>query len=692
MKEPPIASLWDDAAAASMSEPELLLYRSNLLGSDLRITNFGGGNTSAKVMMTDPLTGAQVEVLWVKGSGGDLGSIKIDGFSTLYMDKLQALKGRYRGLAHEDEMVAYLPHCTFNLNPRAASIDTPLHAYIARRHVDHMHPDSVIAIAACASSQALTQKIFEGALGWLPWQRPGYDLGLKLEALSQSQPQLKGIILEGHGLFTWGDTAKSCYETTLAIIKRAEEWLAANVKQPVFGGAASVPLPAEQRSAFAARLMPLLRGKISRDEYKLGHFDDSEAVLEFVCSRDLKPLAALGTSCPDHFLRTKIRPFVIEYDGDFDKLVAGLDDALAQYRADYVAYYERCKHENSPAVRDANPIIYLIPGIGMLSFAKDKATARIAGEFYINAINVMRGASGVDNYVGLPEQEAFDIEYWLLEEAKLQRMPKPKSLAGRIALVTGGAGGIGQAVAKQLLQEGACVLLTDIDGEALELAHKDLDKAGGKDNVGSVVANITSEEDVEKVLKAASLKFGGLDLLISNAGIASSAPLEDTTLDVWQRNQDILVKGYFLASRAAFRIMKQQKLGGSMVFVASKNGLVASAGASAYCTAKAAEIHLARCIALEGAPHGIRVNVVNPDAVIRGSRIWDGKWKQERAQSNKIDADDVEAFYRDRSMLKLSVLPEDIAEAVYFLASDKAAKSTGNILNVDAGNAGAFTR
>jgi rhamnulose-1-phosphate aldolase/alcohol dehydrogenase len=692
MKEPPIASLWDDAAVASMSEPELLLYRSNLLGSDLRITNFGGGNTSAKVMMTDPLTGAQVEVLWVKGSGGDLGSIKIDGFSTLYMEKLQALKGRYRGLANEDEMVAYLPHCTFNLNPRAASIDTPLHAYIARKHVDHMHPDSVIAIAACASSQALTQKIFEGELGWLPWQRPGYDLGLKLEALSQSQPQLKGIILEGHGLFTWGDTAKSCYETTLAIIKRAEEWLAANVKQPVFGGAASVPLPSAERSAFAARLMPLLRGKISRDEYKLGHFDDSATVLEFVCSRDLKPLAALGTSCPDHFLRTKIRPFVIEYDGDFDKLVAGLDGALAQYRADYVAYHERCKRDNSPAVRDANPIIYLIPGIGMLSFAKDKATARIAGEFYINAINVMRGANGVDSYVGLPEQEAFDIEYWLLEEAKLQRMPKPKSLAGRIALVTGGAGGIGQAVAKQLLQEGACVLLTDIDGEALEQAHNDLAKAGGKDNVGSVVANITSEEDVENVLRAASLRFGGLDLLVSNAGIASSAPLEDTTLDVWQHNQDILVKGYFLASRAAFRIMKQQKLGGSMVFVASKNGLVASAGASAYCTAKAAEIHLARCVALEGAPHGIRVNVVNPDAVIRGSRIWDGKWKQERAQSNKIGADDVEAFYRDRSMLKLSVLPEDIAEAVYFLASDKAAKSTGNILNVDAGNAAAFTR
>jgi len=691
----PITSRWDDQHAATLSEPELLLYRSNLLGSDLRITNFGGGNTSAKIAMTDPLSGAQVEVLWVKGSGGDLGSIKLDGFSTLYMDKLEALKGRYRGLEHEDEMVGYLPHCTFNLNPRAASIDTPLHAYIDRKHVDHMHPDSVIAIAACKNSRALTEKIFEGELGWLPWQRPGYDLGLKLEKLSQEQPHLKGIILEGHGLFTWGDTAKSCYETTLAIIKRAEDWLAANVRQPVFGGRKYAPLPAQERAAIASRLMPLLRGKISKDEYKLGHFDDSDAVLEFVGSADLAPLAALGTSCPDHFLRTKIRPLVLDFDPtapDLDRLVNGLDQALEAYRADYTAYYERCKRATSPKIRDANPIIYLIPGVGMLSFAKDKATARIAGEFYVNAINVMRGANGVDQYVGLPEQEAFDIEYWLLEEAKLQRMPKPKSLAGRIALVTGGAGGIGQAVARQLLQEGACVMLTDIDAAALESAQQDLVKVAGRDTVGTVQANITDEGQVAGILSATALRFGGVDLLVSNAGIASAAPLDETSLEVWKRNQDILVTGYFLVSRNAFQIMKQQKLGGSMVFVGSKNGLVASAGASAYCTAKAAEIHLARCIALEGAEHGIRVNVVNPDAVIRGSRIWDGKWKEERAASNKIDLDDVEEFYRKRSMLKKSVFPEDIAEAVYFFASEKSGKSTGNVLNVDAGNAAAFTR
>ena len=691
----PIISRWDDQRAAAMTEPERLLYRSNLLGADKRITNFGGGNTSAKIVMDDPLSGAAVEVLWVKGSGGDLGSIKLDGFSTLYMDKLRELKQRYRGLALEDEMVAYLPHCTFNLNPRAASIDTPLHAYIQRAHVDHMHPDAVIAIAACANSAALTQKVFEGELGWLPWQRPGYDLGLKLEALSAAQPQLKGIILEGHGLFTWGDTAKSCYETTLSIIKRAEDWLAANVKQPAFGGSRYTALPAAQRAALVARLMPVLRGKISQHEYKLGHFDDNAVVLDFVNSADLLPLAALGTSCPDHFLRTKIRPFVIDFDPtapDLERVIAGLDDALAAYRADYVAYYERCKRANSPAVRDANPVIYLIPGVGMLSFAKDKATARIAAEFYVNAINVMRGANGVDTYVGLPEQEAFDIEYWLLEEAKLQRMPKPKSLAGRIALITGGAGGIGQAVARQLLQEGACVLLTDIDGPALEQAQQALLGVAGPDNVAGTRANITSEADVDTILNAAALHFGGIDLLVSNAGIASSAPFEETTLELWERNQSILVTGYFLVSRSAYRVMQQQGLGGSMVFVASKNGLVASAGAAAYCTAKAAEIHLARCLALEGAPHGIRVNVVNPDAVIRGSRIWDGKWKEERAASNKIGTDDIEDFYRQRSMLKRSVLPEDIAEAVYFLSSEKAAKSTGNILNVDAGNAAAFTR
>jgi len=690
-----IASAWDDAHAATLDEAHLLLYRSNLLGADKAITNFGGGNTSAKIPMPDPLSGEMVEVLWVKGSGGDLGSIRLDGFATLYMEKLQALRARYRGLEQEDEMVGYLPHCTFNLNTRAASIDTPLHAYIPYPHVDHMHPDAVIAIAACKNSQALTASVFDGELGWLPWQRPGYDLGLKLEKMAREQPALKGIVLEGHGLFTWGDSAKSCYDNTLDIIRRADDWLAANCSSPAFGGKQCAALRTEERAALAARVMPLLRGKISQQEFKLGHFDDSAAVLEFVCSRDLVQLAALGTSCPDHFLRTKIRPLVLDFNPaapDFQKLVDNLDQALEDYRQDYSAYYQRCRRANSPAMRDANPVIYLIPGVGMLSFAKDKATARIAGEFYINAINVMRGANGVDSYVGLPEQEAFDIEYWLLEEAKLQRMPKPRSLAGRVALVTGGGGGIGQAVARQLLSEGACVMLTDIDQSAIDSAYQSLLKQAGPDAIGVVRADITNEADVDNVLNSVALHFGGIDLLVSNAGIASASPLEDTSLEVWQRNMSVLATGYFLISRSAFRSMTAQGLGGSIVFVASKNGLVASAGASAYCTAKAAEIHLARCIALEGAPHAIRVNVVNPDAVIRGSRIWDGKWKQERAASNKIDSDNIEEFYRQRSLLKRSVLPEDIAEAVYFFVSEKSAKSTGNILNVDAGNAAAFTR
>ena len=689
---------WDDRHAASLDEPGLLLYRSNLLGSDLRITNYGGGNTSAKVKQRDPLTGETVEVLWVKGSGGDVGSMKLDGFSTLYMDKLRALKDLYRGLAHEDEMVAYLPHCTFNLNGRAASIDTPLHSSLPYTHVDHMHPDAVIAIAAMARSEAITRQVFEGTVGWMPWLRPGYELGRQLAAYDAAHPGLRGIVLGGHGLFSWGDTSKACYENTVDLIERAQSWLAqerTSRRVQVFGGARFDTLDAADAQATLARVLPVLRGLAAQGVPKLLHVNTSPEVLEFVNSADLDPLAVLGTSCPDHFLRTKIRPLVVPeatYRLDGAALSQGLQALLTGYRADYAAYYERNRRPTSPPLRDPNPVVILLPRIGMVTIAKDKATARIAGEFYVNAINVMREANAVDRYVGLPEQEAFDIEYWLLEEAKLQRMPKPKSLAGRIALVTGGAGGIGQAVARQLLQEGACVMLTDIDPEALEQAGKDLAKVAGKDSIGTVRANITSEEEVAGILEAALLRFGGVDLLVSNAGIASAAPLDETTLDIWKRNQDILVTGYFLATRAAFRIMKQQGLGGSMVFVGSKNGLVASAGASAYCTAKAAELHLARCVALEGAEHGIRVNVVNPDAVIRGSRIWDGKWKEERAASNKIEADDVEEFYRKRSMLKLSVLPEDIAEAVYFFASDKSGKSTGNILNVDAGNAAAFTR
>ncbi|MEL7082314.1 MAG: bifunctional rhamnulose-1-phosphate aldolase/short-chain dehydrogenase [Pseudomonadota bacterium] len=687
---------WSEAEAAGMSESELLLYRSNILGSDKRVTNYGGGNTSAKVMETDPLTGDQAEVLWVKGSGGDIGSIKIDGFSTLYMDKLRSLKGLYRGVEFEDEMVGYLPHCTFNLNPRAASIDTPLHAYVPRTHVDHVHADAIIAIAASVNSEELTKRVFGDRIGWLPWKRPGYELGLWLETFCLENPDADGVVLASHGLFTWGDTAKDCYDTTIDVINVATEWLAQETgSTPAFGGAKHESLDPAARRAVAARLMPAIRGFVSGNQHMVGHFNDSDTVLEFVNSQNMEPLAALGTSCPDHFLRTKIRPLVVDFDpakNKIDAVLEGLPKQIADYRDDYAAYYERCKHDNSPALRDPNAVVYLVPGVGMITFAKDKATARISGEFYVNAINVMRGASAVSEYQGLSEQEAFDIEYWLLEEAKLQRMPKPKALAGRVALVTGGAGGIGSATAERYLRDGACVMLADINSEALASTQEKLTEQFGADVVRQVNMNVTDETAVASAYADLAVEFGGVDILVSNAGIASSAPVEATTLDLWNKNIEILSTGYFLVSREAFKVMRVQDMGGSIIFVASKNGLAASPNASAYCTAKASEIHLARCLALEGAEAGIRVNVVNPDAVLRGSKIWEGDWLEQRAGTYGTDKDGLEEMYRQRSMLKRSVLPEDIAEAAYFFAADTSAKSTGNIINVDAGNVQAFTR
>ncbi len=691
-----LANLWDDAKASAMSEPERLVYRSNTLGSDKRVTNYGGGNTSSKVWQNDPLTGESVEVLWVKGSGGDSASLKLDGLATLYMDKLRATKRLYRGVEHEDEMVGYLPHCTFALNPRAASIDTPLHAYVPKAHVDHMHPDAIIAVAAAKDGRAITKQIFGDAIGWLPWKRPGFELGLWLEKFCLENPDAKGVILESHGLFTWGDTQKECYDNTIATINQAMDWFEkSSAGKAIFGGAVVESLAAPARRAIAARLMPKIRGLISEGGGKLGHFDDSPAVLEFVNSADLRPLAALGTSCPDHFLRTKIRPLVIEFDPakpDIEAVIERLPADINAYRDGYKAYYDRCKGEASPKMRNPNAVVYLMPGIGMFTFAGDKATARISGEFYINAINVMRGASSVSEYVGLPEREAFGIEYWLLEDLKLQRMPKPKSLAGKIALVTGGAGGIGRATATRLLSEGACVVLADIDGSALDEATAELSAAHGGDFVRQALIDVTSEEQVAAGYAEMAVEFGGIDILVSNAGLASSAPIEDTTLALWNRNMDILATGYFLVSREAFRLFRAQDIGGNVVFVASKNGLAASPNAAAYCTAKAAEIHLARCLALEGAEAQIRVNVVNPDAVLRGSKIWTGEWKEQRAAAYKMSTDELEEHYRSRSMLKRSVFPEDIAEAVHFFASEMSAKSTGNILNVDAGNAQSFTR
>ncbi len=695
-----LKNLWNDKKAKRMSGPERLRYRSNLLGSDLRVTNFGGGNTSAKLRQRDPLTGKMEDVMWVKGSGGDLGSIELDGFSTLYLDKLHRLADLYRGLEFEDEMVGYLPHCTFNLNPRAASIDTPLHSFIPHKHVDHMHPDSVIAIACTKNSKALTKKVFGGRLGWLPWQRPGFDLGLKLGEMATANPDMEGIVLEGHGLFTWGDSSKSCYLKTLEIIQLAADWLEENNNKPAFGGAKyEKSLPGKARREVAAALMPAIRGMITGDQMKIGHFNDSGEVLQFVNSKNLKPLARLGTSCPDHFLRTKIRPLVIDYnpkvedrEKEIARVLKGLEGQLDDYREDYAGYYERSRRDNSPAMRDPNAVVYLIPGVGMMTFAKNKSTARIAGEFYVNAINVMREANGVDTYVGLPEQEAFDIEYWLLEEAKLQRQPKPKALAGRIAFITGGAGGIGSQTARRFLREGACVMLADIDKSALKSMSEALSDEFSDDVVRTTICNVTDEKSVIKAVADCSAEFGGMDILVSNAGIASSAPLDETSLELWDKTMSILSTGYFLVSREGFKVMKTQNIGGSIVFVASKNALVASPGASAYCTAKGAEIQLARSVALEGAPLGIRCNVVNPDAVLKGSKIWNSGWKKERADAYAMTEDELEDMYRQRSLLKRSVFPEDIAEAVYFFAGDESSKSTGNIINVDAGHAPSFTR
>jgi rhamnulose-1-phosphate aldolase/alcohol dehydrogenase len=685
-------SRWDDAVAARLSQAELLLYRSNLLGSDLTVTNFGGGNTSAKLNETDPLTGAAVDVLWVKGSGGDIGSMGLDGFATLYQDKLLGLEAHYAGPDDDDKMVSYLPHCTFNLNARAASIDTPLHSLLPFAHVDHVHPDAIIALAASSGGEAATQAIWGGRIGWLPWKRPGYSLGVQLRDYQRAHPEVVGVMLAGHGIICWADSARACYDQTIQLIADAAEYLNERLAQaPGFGGRVVAPHP--DRAAIAADLMPRLRGLMTGARRKIGHWSDDDEALEFTGSVDFARLAALGTSCPDHFLRTKIAPLTLDPARLTDD--AWLIEQLTAYRGLYAAYYDRCKRANSPAMRDANPVVVLVPGVGRITFASDKTTARLAGEFYGNAINVMRGAEAIGDYIALDEQEAFDIEYWLLEEAKLQRMPAPKPLVGRIALVTGGAGGIGAATAARLLRDGACVMLADRDASAVEGVRAGFAKQFGKDVVRAAVCDVTDEAQVAAAFAACAREFGGLDILVANAGIASSAPLTETTLELWNRNYDVLARGYFLTTRAAWPLLKamNDQGGSSVVFIGSKNGVAAATNASAYASAKAAANHLARCLALEGAGDGIRVNIVNPDAVIRGSKIWDGDWRQERAGAHGIDAgEELEAHYRARSMLKRDVLPEDIAEAVYFLASEMSSKSTGNMINVDAGNAQAFVR
>ena len=685
-------SRWSASEAAGKRETELLVYRSNLLGADLGVTNFGGGNTSAKLAAPDPITGEPQTVLWVKGSGGDLGSIQAAGFSQLYLDKLRQLERRFHSPADEDRFAELYAYAAFEPGTRAPSIDTPLHALLPFQHIDHVHPDALIALAAASTGEAVAREIYGDSVGWTPWLRPGFELALRLRDLVATNPHLRGVILAGHGLISWGETSAACYANTLDLVTRATDYLNDRLcAGPAFGGELVKPSPAGERARIAASLGPRLRRLAGDGPRKILHFDDSPAVLEFVGGRDVAKLAALGTSCPDHFLRTKIRPLLL----DLTQLASGgeayLTSAFEAYRAGYHAYYERCRRPDSPPVRDPNPVIALLPGVGLFSLAKDKTTARIAAEFYVAAINVMRGASAIGDYQGLPEQEAFDIEYWALEEAKLRRQPRPTPLEGRIALITGGGGGIGGAVAARLLRDGACVVLADRDEAALKAAHDDLSVEFDRDRVRQTLMDVTDEAAVAAGFKFAAREYGGVDILVANAGIASAATVEDTTLEIWRRNHGVLAEGYFLVAREAFPLLKH--FGGAMVFVGSKNALAATPGASAYASAKAAALHLARCLALEGGPFGVRVNVVNPDAVIRGSRIWDGAWRQERASAYGVDPGaELEAHYRDRSLLKREVLPEDVAEAVAFFASDLAAKSTGNMLNVDAGNAQAFPR
>jgi len=692
-----IPNIWNKEKEKSFNgdQVDLLIYRSNLLGSDLRVTNYGGGNTSCKTIEKDPLTGEETEIMWVKGSGGDIGTLKRDGLAALYMNRLQDLKKIYRGLEHEDEMVALFNHCIYDLDSRAPSIDTPLHAFLPFKHVDHVHADSLIAIAASKDGEKITQELFNGELSWVPWQRPGFDLGLQLEKSLAENPGIRGIVLGGHGLFTWGDTAEECYKNTLDVINKAAVYLEENYgkQRPVFGGEKLKSLAPEQRLNQAASIAPILRGLASGYSRMVGHFTDDNRVLEFINSKDLDKLAPLGTSCPDHFLRTKIKPLVIDLPADQDlsngqEIKEQLEKAFADYREDYKDYYEKHKRANSPAMRDPNPVVLLWPGVGMFTYAKNKQTARVAAEFYINAINVMRGAEAISSYVSLPLQEAFDIEYWLLEEAKLQRMPKEKPLSRKVALVTGSGGGIGKAIADKLIAEGAAVIFSDIREDLLDEIKGDY----SSDQAIVTPLNVMDQESIGKAFKQCNLAFGGVDILVNCAGLALSKPLLDHTEEDWDKLNDIMVKGQFLMSKEGAKTMKAQGLGGDIVNIVSKNALVSGPNNVAYGTAKAAQAHMSRLLAAELGPDKIRVNMVNPDAVIRNSNIWQSGWAAGRAKAYGITVDELPAFYAKRTLLNEELLVEDIANGVFVFVSGMLSKSTGNILNVDGGVAAAFVR
>ena len=670
-----------------------LVARSNRLGSDPKNTNYAGGNTSAKGVETDPVTGEGVELLWVKGSGGDLGTLTEGGLAVLRLDRMRGLVDVYPGVEREDEMVAAFDYCLHGKGGAAPSIDTAMHGLVDAPHVDHLHPDSGIAIATAVDGEALTHRVFGDKVVWVPWRRPGFQLGLDIAAIKEANPKAVGCILGGHGITAWGDTSERCERNSLWMIRTAERYIKKHSKKNPFGARLKrfEPLAPAQRRARAAELAPLLRGVASQDRPMVGHFTDDAVVLDFLASRNHRRLAELGTSCPDHFLRTKVKPMVLDLPAGapLAKVKARVAELHAAYRADYQSYYERNAVSGSPAIRGADPLIILVPGIGMFSYGANKQTARVAGEFYVNAINVMRGAEGLSTYAPIDEAEKFRIEYWALEEAKLQRMPAPKPLATRIALVTGAASGIGKAIAERLAREGACVVIADLSLEKAQAAAAEI---GGSDVAVGVQVDVSDEAAVQAMVDAAVLAFGGLDLVVNNAGLSLSKPLLETTVADWDLQHDVMAKGSFLVSRAAAKVLVEQGLGGDIVYISSKNSVFAGPNNIAYSAVKADQAHQVRLLAAELGEHGVKVNGINPDGVVRGSGIFAGGWGASRAAVYGVPEEELGAFYAQRTLLKREVLPEHCANAVFALVGPDLTHTTGLHVPVDAGVAAAFLR
>lgn len=676
------------------AEVEALLQRSRRLGGDRRVTNFGGGNTSCKVIGPDPITGQDAGVLWVKGSGGDLGTLRLEGLAALWLERVRALRSIYGGEEHEDEMVALLGHCRFGPGGTAPSIETPLHAFLPPAHIDHVHPDAVIALAIAADGESLVDRCYAGEVAWIPWRRPGFELALSVAAAyEEAGPGLRGVVLGGHGLVAWGETSDECEETTLELIRRADSFLSASGRSEPFGVIVREreALPAEERRSRAAAIAPVLRGLCSMDRRVVGHFRDSPEILDFLAREEAPRVAALGTSCPDHYLRTKVYPLVLDLPAaaPLARQLERLRELHDEYRASYAAYYRDNADADSPPMRGADPAVVLLPGIGMWSFGPDASTARIAGEFYVNAVNAMRGAEAVSSYEPLPDSERFAIEYWWLEEAKLRRLPPPRPLAGRVALITGGASGIGQAIAERLGAEGAVVAVADIDVEG---AQRVAEALGGPDRAVAVAVNVEHEDAVARAFEEAALAFGGVDLVIQSAGLSISAPLLETTAANWDLQHDVMARGAFLVSRAAARVMIEQGCGGDIVYVVSKNAVAAGPNNIAYATAKADQAHQVRLLAVELGQHGVRVNGVNPDGVVSGSGIFAGAWGAQRAAVHGVPREELGHYYASRTLLKEEVLPRHVADAVFALVGGDLRRTTGSIIPVDGGVPAGFLR